>query len=448
MNSKTPRPLRAALVAGSVAFALLAAGCGIGTGTGTGKEVKTSDGKGDVKGKITVAWWGGDSRNQKTNAVIDMFEKQNAGVTTERQSADYAAYFDRLNVQASSNSLPCAVQMQGRQLNDYTKRKVLMPLDDMIAAGTINVADIPKAVVESGKGTDGKTYFIPYGAAFDSVTINTTMAKAAGVGELEDKYSWEDFVAYVKKAKAGIGEGKYVLGNNGGQVNAFNAWTLAKGIAMFNSEGKLGFTKEQLIEYWKIWIDLQAEGVTVPPAKAAEQPAGADQGYLATGLVMVDLIPGNALFNAQKTLEGKKGGELMSYTYPFDTAGTGNALFASGFGIAANCDNVPTTAAFINFFTNDAAAGKSFASDNGAATNTKVLDEQLNDAQLPPLKKQELTLFQEILANDPPYIVFPPGYNATFQQSFKRNYEEVAFGRMSVEQAVDTFFTETNSTLG
>lgn len=447
MNTLKRRPWIAGLVASGLSLTLALAGCGIGTGTGQ-QEVKASDGKSEVTGKITVAWWGGDSRNQKTNAVVDMFEAKNDGVTTERQSADYAAYFDRLNVQASSSSVPCAVQMQGRQLNDYTKRKVLMPLDDMIKAGTIDVSDIPPAVLESGKGSDGKTYFIPYGAAYDALAVNTTLAKKAGVGLPPEDFNWDDFIAYVKKAKKGMPKGTYVLGNGGGTVNIFNGWTLANGIPLFDKEGKLGFTKEQLTEFWTIWIDLQKQGITVPASKSAEQPTGPDQGYLATGELMMDLIPGNALYNAQQTLSGRKGGQLMSMAYPTGSKGSGNALFASGFGISASCENVPTTAAFIDFFTNDAAAGKEFASDNGAATNTKVLQEQLDNSKLPALKKQELTLYQSVLEKDPPYIVYPPGYNATFQQSFERNYDEAAFGRMSVEKAVDAFFTETDATLG
>jgi multiple sugar transport system substrate-binding protein len=432
------------LVTALLTSVLVATGCSGGTKAG---EVTSSDGKGEVAGNIAVAWWGGDSRNAKTNAVIDMFEKQNAGVTTERQSADFAKYFDRLNVQASSKSMPCAVQMQGRQVNDYTKRSLLLPLDDMIAAGTIDTSKIPQVVLDSGKGTDGKTYFVPYGAAYDSVAFNTTLADEAGVGVPDPSYTWDEFVAYLKKAKEGLPEGKYVVGNSGGGVNAINAWTLANGIPMFSDDGKLGFTKEQLTQFWDIWIDLQKAGVTVPPAKAAEQPVGPDQGYLATGDVMVDFIPGNALYNAQQTLTGRKGGDLTSLTYPVGSAGSGNALFASGFGISANCDNVPTTAAFINFFTNDPAAGKSFASDNGAATNSAVLEEQLSDSALPPLKKQELKLYQDIVKTAP-VLTFPPGFNAAFQQSFLRNYDEASFGRKTVAEAVDAFFTETNSTLG
>ncbi|WP_161606284.1 ABC transporter substrate-binding protein [Microlunatus speluncae] len=439
--------LRRAL-AGAVLITFTAAGCGIGDKVGGDQPPATSDGKGEITGNLTVAWWGGDSRNKKTNTVIELFEAQHAGVTTERQSADYGNYFDRLNVQASSGSLPCAVQMQGRQLNDYTKRKVLLPLDEMIAAGTIDTSKIPPAVLAAGKGTDGKVYFIPYGAAYDAIAINTTIAERAGLAALPENYTWPQFLDYVRRAKAALGDDTYVLGDLGGTINAFNAWTLGQGLELFNAEGKIGITKEQLTEYWTMWKQLRDEGVTIPPQVAAEEPVGSDQGYVATGKLMINGIPGNALFNAQQTLTGHDAGELMTFRYPDGSAGIGNAVIPSGFGIAANCANVPTAAAFIDFFTNDAEAGKSFASDNGAATNQQVLEEQLNDPELPALKKHELELYQQIVADEPPYIVYPPGYNATFQQSFERNWDEIAFGRLSIQQAVDAFFTETNATLG
>jgi len=436
------------LLAGALLISLALAGCGVGDKVGGDQPPSAGDGKGEVTGKLTVAWWGGESRNKKTNAVIDMFEAAHPGVTTERQSADYGNYFDRLNVQASSGSLPCAVQMQGRQLNDYTKRKVLLPLDDMVAAGTIDTSRIPEPVLQAGRGTDGKLYFIPYGAAYDAIAVNLTIAKQAGLDGLPEDYAWPEFLDYVRKAKAALGDDKYVLGDLGGTVNAFNAWTLGRGLELFDEQGKLGITEEQLTEYWTMWKQLLDEGITVPPQVAAEEPVGPDQGYLATGKLMIHGIPGNALYNAQQTLTGHDGGELMTYRYPSGPAGIGNAVIPSGFGIAATCDNVPTAAAFLDFFTNDLEAGAEFASDNGAATNTDVLQAQLEDPDLPPLKKHELELYQEIVADDPPYIVYPPGYNATFQQSFERNWDEIAFGRASIQQAVDTFFAETNATLG
>jgi len=438
---------RTTTIAAAAAVALLMTSC-IGGSRTTEAQSAGSAGKGEVKGAIGVTWWGGDQRNRLTNAVADMFVKEHAGVTIDRQSAAWASYWTKLNVQAAGKSLPCVVQLQGRQLNDYTKSGVLIPLDPMIDSGAIDVSDIPKAVVDAGRGTDGKVYFLPYGVAYDAVSINTTLAKQAGVGLPAEGYNWDDFVSFLTKAQPNLSEGTATIGSEGGVPNFFIGWAQANGKKLFAKDGKLGFSKEDLIGYWNMWEKLRRANVTMSPDKFAEQ-GGLDQGYLATGQMMADTIPGNLLTVASKTLAGKNSSQsLTTIPYPSGPNGSGNALYPSGFAIAKNCQNVPTAAAFINYFTNNPSAGKVFAADNGAPSNTKVLDAQLADASLAATKKHELELYKQIVAANPPIIVFPPKYQATFEASFRRNYDEVAFGRMTVTQAVDKFFSEANASLG
>ena len=431
------------MIAATAAAAVLLTSC-----SGTSGNTPDAAGKGEVTGAIGVTWWGGDQRNKLTNEVADMFVKEHPGVTIDRQSADWAGYWTKLNVQAAGKSLPCVVQLQGRQLNDYTKNNVLIPLDPMIDAGTIAISDIPKAVVDAGRGTDGKVYFLPYGVAYDAVGINTALAQQAGVDVPAEGYNWDDFVSFLTKAQPSLPEGTATIGSEGGVPNFFIGWAQANGKTLFAKDGKLGFSKEDLTGYWNMWEKLRKANVTMPPDKFAEQ-GGLDQGYLATGQMMTDTIPGNLLAVASKTLAGTKSDQsLTTIPYPSGPNGSGNPLYPSGLAIAKSCQNVPTAAAFINYFTNDPAAGKVFAADNGAPSNTKVLDAQLADASLSATKKHELELYKQIVASDPPIIVFPPKYQAMFEASFRRNYDEVAFGRMTVTQAVDKFFSEANASLG
>jgi len=401
-----------------------------------------------VEGEISIAWWGGDSRNAKTNAVIDMFEEQNAGVTTDRQSADFGAYWDKLNVQASSKSMPCAVQVQGRQVNDYTKHQLLLPLDPFIESGQISVDDIPEAVLDNGRGTDGKLYFLPYGAAYDAVGVNETLAAAAGVELPAEGYTWDDYFSFLEDAAATLPEGTKAVDSSGGRPNFFIGWTLSNGKSLFGDDGKLGFSEDDLSEYWTIWDDLRKAGVTETPERAAEEPTATDQSYFANGELLSDTLPGNALTPASATLAGKGDAKITTLPYPSGSAGSGNALYPSGFAIPASCDNPDTAAAFLDFFTNDLEAGKTFAADNGAPTNTEVLDALLADTSLPETKKHELGLYQQIVENEPQSIVFPPGYQATFEASFKRAWEDISFERTSIEDAVTTFFSEANASLG
>jgi multiple sugar transport system substrate-binding protein len=436
---------RKSVVVIGTSVGILLTGCGSGGEANAGQ----ADGTGEIKGTIEAAWWGGEARTEKTNAVIGLFEEANPEVSVAGQSADFGPYFDKLNIQASSQSLPCAVQLQGRQLNDYTKRDLLLPLDPMIESGAIDVGSIPGAVLDNARGTDGKLYFLPYGAAYDAVGINTTLADDAGVGLPEEGYTWDQYVDYLTDAQANLPEGVHAVGLNGGRPNFFIGWTLANGKTLFDEDGKLGFSKEDLATYWEMWEQLRTTGVTPTAERSAEQPPGPDQGYFATGDVLSDTVPGNALTPASATLEGQgKGHEMITVPYPAGSSGPGNVLYPSGFAIPKNCDNVATAAAFIDFFTNDVEAGVAFAADNGAPTNTEVLGALLSDSELSDTKRHELELFQEIVENDPPTIIFPPGYQATFEASFNRAYEQVAFGNASVQQAVETFFEEANSSLG
>ena len=129
---------------------------------------------------------------------------------------------------------------------------------------------------------------------------------------------------------------------------------------------------------------------------------------------MTDGIPGNALTPPRQTLTGNSGElKLTTLPMPYGSAGSGNAVFPSGFAIPTNCPNVPTAAAFIDFFTNDLEAGRSFESDNGAATNQKVLQEQsttrhcrAEEARTELYRRSSPTIRRHRL---------PPGYKATFE---------------------------------
>lgn len=439
--------IAAAAILCTTAIALT--GCVSGSAGGGGaSSAKAIDGSGDIGGSISIAWWGGDTRIQKTNDVIAMFEAANEGVTTDKQAADFSTYWAKLNVQASSKSMPCAVQVQGRQVNDYTQHNLLLPLDPMIESGSINVDEIPEAVLDTGRGTDGKLYFLPYGAAYDAVGVNETLAAQTGVGLPGEGYTWDDYTEWLTSAAKSLPEGTRAVDSNGGRPNFFIGWTLANDLSLFGEDGKLGFSEEDLTEYWTMWQQLQDAGVTEAAERTAEEPTATDQSYFANGQLLSDTLPGNALTPASATLAGASDATITTIPYPSGTAGSGNALYPSGFAIPATCDNVPTAAAFIDFFTNDLDAGISFAADNGAPTNTKVLDALLADDTLPATKKHELELYSEIVANDPPSIVFPPGYQATFEASFKRAYEDISFDRKSIDEAVQTFFSEANASLG
>jgi len=452
-NSNRSWRRRAGVVAGAAAMVLVTTSCAGGTSVGGsssgngGEDAEVVDGTGDVTGSIRLSFWGSGPRVELTNGVAALFSEANPGVTVESEFADFAAYWERLNVQASSGNLPCVTQTQGRQLNDYSTKGVLLDLDPMIESGAINVDDIPSEVLDTGRGLDGKLYMIPYGAAYDAVEINQTLAEQAGVGLPADGYDWEDFGTYITEAQAGLPEGIPAANLGGGLPNYFIAWTRGNGEQLFDGS-EIGFDKQSLVDFWTFWEELRNGGATTTAEQRSEEPVQTEQRYVAQGKAMLDSVPGNALTPGQATLDGlAPGQQLTTVPMPSGSEGSGNVLFTSGFSIPVNCDNVPTAAAFIDFWTNDDEGAALFASNNGAVINTRHLQAQLDNPDLAELKRHELELFQDIVANEPPSVVYPPGYQANFETAFDRAYESIIFGGTSVEDAATAFIDEVNSAL-
>lgn len=439
---------RRAVAAGALGALLAVSACGGGTSVGDDSGGEVQDGQGEVTGGVRLAWWGAGQRNEVTNAVADMFEEDHEGVTIEREFADFGAYFQRLNVQGTSGNMPCLTQMQGRQLNDYTSRNLFLPLDPMIESGAIDVSDIPEEVLDTGRGTDGKLYVVPYGAAYDALVVNETLVEQAGSEMLPEGYTWDDLMNWATEMQPNLPEGVSALSLSGGRPNFLISYMASKGETLFE-DGQLGFSEESLAEYWGMWEEMRAAGVTATPEQMSEQPEQPEQSYVSRGVTVADTAPGNSIINSQATLDGIGNGQkLTSLPLPAGEAGPGNVLFTSGFAIPTSCDNVPTAAAFIDFWANDDEAASVFASSNGAVTNSNHLEAQLQNPELPELRKHDLELYQQIAESEPPTVVYPPGYQATFEESYTRAYERVTFGEVSVEQAVSDFFTEVNAGLG
>ena len=59
---------------------------------------------GDVS--MTFTWWGNQTRNERTQAALDLYSEQNPGVTFDTQPAEWNDYWTKLSTLAAGNSLP------------------------------------------------------------------------------------------------------------------------------------------------------------------------------------------------------------------------------------------------------------------------------------------------------------------------------------------------------
>jgi multiple sugar transport system substrate-binding protein len=440
----TPRQLGVA--AGLAALTVAASACSGGTSVG-GNSSAGSSPSGTVGGTMRLSYWGSGQRVELTNGVSALFTKAHPGVTVTPEYTDFASYWQKLNVQSTSGNMACVVQMQGRELNDYASKGLLVDLDPLVKAGTIDVSNIPKNVLDTGRGTDGKLYEIPYGAASDSIMINQTLAKQANVGLPAEDYTWTDFQSYLKKAQPNLPKGVKAANLGGGLPNYFIEYVRAQGQNLFNGS-KVAFSQQTLVDFWNMWESLRKAGLTTSAQEKAAEAPQTEQSFIAQGKVLADNKPGNQLGQAQGALTGAKPGQqLTTVALPSGTGGSGTVLFTSGFSVPKSCKNQATALAYINFWINDHEANMLFSSNNGADTNQKELQAQIANPKLDAATKHMLQLYNQIVAKNPPTVLYPAGYQANFETAFTRAYQQISLSGANVNDTAKSFIDSLNSAL-
>ena len=57
---------------------------------------------------MTFTWWGNQTRNERTQAALDLYSEQNPGVTFDTQPAEWNDYWTKLSTLAAGIPFPSA----------------------------------------------------------------------------------------------------------------------------------------------------------------------------------------------------------------------------------------------------------------------------------------------------------------------------------------------------
>lgn len=393
------------------------------------------------KGDITYFWWGDPIRNQLTDAVINLYEKANPAVKVQGEELAWTNYWEKVTVEAAAHTLPCVTQTQSRELETYTSGSVLMNLDSLVKSGAINVSGMPKAILDTGI-VDGKLEMIPYGAAYDALVYNSSMVAKAGLAPPKRGWTYAQFGSWLKKLQAKLPKGVYATDLVGTDSDAFLIYAQTYGYSLFNKSGQLGFPESLLEDFWGIWENYVKEGVSVPESLYASEPTASEESYLVKGRVAVEPEPGNQYSDVVTTAATSGVGKMGLMLYPYGPHGLGEAIITSGLSIPASCNNVPAAASFINFFTNNAAGARVYASNNGAVTDTALLNEQITSKTTSPAVSRELSTYKYIANQHVPLVLYPSGYTQVFTDLFPQIAEKIFSGEESVSAGTKSFMQQ------
>ena len=369
--------------------------------------------------------------------------RRQPGVGLEGESAGWDDYWTRLATQTAGGNAPDVMQMDYRYIFEYARRGVLLPLDDAMAAGTLDLSGFSEDAIAGGK-VDGKTYGISLGANSSTMMVNKAAFEEAGVALPERGMTWDDYAARAAELTEKAGKrGFYGSSDGGGVEPTFECWLRQRGKALYDAEGKLGFDAGDATEWFAMWQGMRDSGACVPADLQA-----LDQLTIETS--MVTLGHAAVAFNHTNQIVGFQAvNQSPLVMVPYPTAGAdskpGQYRKPSMFFSAYANTGVPVEAAkFVSYFINDPAATEVLGVERGVPESAAVREALSNT--LDELGKAQIEFIENLGDLAGPLPPPPPAGAGEIQFALKRINEEVGFGTPP-EAGAETLVSEATAIL-
>ncbi len=437
MSATAPRrPARRAVLGGSIGLLALSA-CGPNTTGGGGAD--SEDG-----GALRFAWWGNAIRDELTREALAAYEEVEPDVRISPEPADWSGYWDKLATQVAGGETPDILQMDEGYLAEYSSRGILADL----SATSVDTAGIDPSALEAGR-VDGGLFALNAGINAPVLLANPAVFEEAGM-ELPDDttWTWDDLVDTATRISEGTAEGTYGVqqfGTAGGPP--LTLFLRQLGAERFSADGGIGFTAEQLAQWWEFTQRLQDSGAA-PGASVAVEEAGqtVDQTLFAVGRCGLQA----QWSNQAVTLDNALGGTVRILRMPTRTgsAADGHLWYKASmyFALAAAAQDTEAAAAFVDWMVNSPEAGRILLAERGVPANLDVREAILEDLTESDRKAVDfIEAIAEELGDAPPLT--PPGGGAV-DDSITRNAEDVLFGRSTPADAAQSVVDEAPGLLG
>ena len=394
--------------------------------------------------RVRLLFWGGQARADRTYAVTDLYSKANPGVAFDGEFMAFSDYWPKLGTQVAGGNAPDILQMDYRYIVEYANRNAIAPLDDFVGK-ELDLADFDADQLEGGK-VGGKLYGISLGANSVALMVNKTMFEEAGVALPNRDLSYADLPALAdewnsKNKRPGV---KVWTDYSGGEPGLDN-WLRSRGKGLYGADGKPLFDADDLVDWFQMWADLRAAGVTVSPEDQALDANDAIENTMITlGKAATTYANSNQLIAFQAVNKD----ELTMTNYPRATPGAGGGHYRKPsmfFSLGATSDKLAEGAKFINFFISDPEGTKALGVERGIPCKASARDNitPTLDAQS-QIALNFVSNLGDLLGPLPPS---PPANAGEINKALKTKSQEVAFGAQSPQDAGVAFFNEVNEIL-
>ena len=386
--------------------------------------------------ELRVAWWGSQDRHDRTIAAIEQFEALHPNIDVVYEFAGWADYWTLMTTQAAGGNLPDVMQQDYARLEEWFSRGLLSPLDDFVADGTLNFANVAESALAGGR-IDGALYAVNLGTNSMMVVIDADKLAEAGMEAPSPEWTFAEFEQFATELHDKMG----IYGISGALSNE-QLWKntyLSLGEWVYNEDGSaLGYEDDQpYIDYLNMVKRLQDAGVT----QTREQELAQAGGSVETDLIVTGQSAATYFWSNQIVAASNAAGEgrnfiLMPMPRPEGGASANYLKPSQFFSLTSQAKHPQEAAMFIDFITNDIEANKVLMAERGVPISSEV-----RAALEPLLNTPQKLMFDYITSIESTASPIPPADVAGHANLINNVYWPLAldpflFGQQSVEDAV------------
>ena len=421
-----------AAIALATGAGLVLAGC-----SGGSDPADTMDPNEEVT--LDLAFWGNDVRAELYNEAIAAFEEEYPNITVNSTFLGFPEFWEKRQTEAAGGNLPDVMQFDYSYLRQYSENGLLLDLDPFLG-GIIETDPIPQNILEIGV-VGGVTYGLATSTNAWGMYTNPALLEQIGVDQFAGG-SWDDYDDWMAEVTDASGGEIYGGTDWTGRIQNFEIQLRAEGGQLFTEDGAPGFDEERLAEFWNSGTAIRDDDVVIPQQRLEEiSPLSGFGAALTTSELTWDNFGAGYLGEL-----GESYTELGLVAPPVTVEGAKDLYLKPSMlhSISANTEHPEAAATLVNFLVNSPQSGEIFGTNRGLPASETALAA----AELDPLSQQIADYEASIsdrLGDAPPVPV--NGYG-TLEEEFRVLGTELGFGTITVDEAVDRFFTEMDVTLG
>jgi multiple sugar transport system substrate-binding protein len=423
----------------ALALTLTAVTAACGGGSSGGQQAAGAPPVTDKPVQLSVAWWGGPARAERTQKVLDLYTKKHPNVTFTTQWQGYAGYYDKINTSAAGRNAPDIIQIDNRVLREYSSKKIIADLGPWTGK-TLKVDGIDPKLLGTGK-VDDVLYALPLAQNTQALVVDRTVVEPLGLVPPETGWAtWDEFGAWAAKVTAATGRKVWGIRDESANISLLEYWVRQQGKQLYDGQ-KLGFGVPEAKAWFDLWAGLRSSGAASPQDVA--QPSNA--GDISKNTVLTKQTASTFTYDNQFT-ELVKGTDHKLMLVPIPGSSDGAYARPSQYFTAySRGANVGTAVDVINFFVNDPEAGAILGTERGLPPNDQVsaaiqpgFDDQLKYVVAYDKRVTEKA------GSTPPV---PAQGDAEIQKLVITSGENAGFGRQSTQAAAEELVAQANAAL-